>query len=398
MFKKLIEEVEKVRGGLSDNMTVEQIAEKHGVSVEVIEMQIEKGKEIEMEHTDDEKEAIKVTMDHLVEIPDYYDRLIKMEKDAEEELKESMLLLTEAEKEVKNELQKARDFFGGKKVEGVDTNRFVRLWNMIRDNFKMELKVFLKLLNPLNWPKAIFMNFYNITKSIATLGTRENESLKIETQRFLKDIADGKYKGKSAKDMFADYNEIRKEYGFKPYTFLQENVIRTDFNGELNRDFDGNVIDISLEEEIDALNENINSFEFLNIDSENLDESNKELNQAMRKQRFMDKNDPDIYINKKSQKINLRSYGELLLGLTGGVLMSLILPFGLFKIPKKYTKLDFKKFQKLQKLSSEDRQASALALEIKLEFKKEVLNKEKISKLFKEYKTRLSELKKSKNK
>jgi hypothetical protein len=364
MFKKLIEEAEKVRGGLSDNMTVEQIAEKHGVSVETIEMQIKKGKEIEMEHTDDEKEAIKVTMDHLVEIPDYYDRLIKMEKDAEEELKENflenqdsslinwflnsiskyfgtsynnqeiktviddtlkispgfldkimklkkldmkyprdkkdrenmeflidslrisinrilkqknieipaesqkdflgnvasifeeeklheaMLLLTEAEKEIKNELQKARDFFGGKKVEGIDTNRFVRLWNMIRDNFKMELKVFLKLLNPLNWPKAIFMNFYNITKSIATLGTRENESLKIETQRFLKDIADGKYKGKSAKDMFTDYNEIRKEYGFKPYTFLQENVIRTDFNGELNRDFDGSVIDSLLEIEI----------------------------------------------------------------------------------------------------------------------------------------------------
>jgi hypothetical protein len=248
MFKKLIEQAEKVRGGKSDNMTIDQIAEKHGVGIKTIEMQVEKGKKIEMEHTDDEKEAEKVAMDHLVEFPDYYDRLIKMEKEAEVELKEAMLLLTEEEKVIKNELEQARSFFGGKKVEGIDTNRFVRLWNMIRDQFKMELRVFLKLLNPLNWPKAIFMNFYNIIKNIANLGTRENESLKLETQRFLRDIADGKYKGKSAKDMFTDYNAIRKEHGFKAYTFLQENVIRTDFNGELNRDFDGNVIDKEIEE------------------------------------------------------------------------------------------------------------------------------------------------------
>jgi hypothetical protein len=94
------------------------------------------------------------------------------------------------------------------------------------------------------------MNFYSITKSIATLGTRENESLKIETQKFLRDIADGKYKGKSASVLFTDYNNIREKYGFKPYTFLQENVIRTDFNGELNRDFDGNVIDNEVELEL----------------------------------------------------------------------------------------------------------------------------------------------------
>jgi hypothetical protein len=556
MFNKLREETEKVRGGLSDNMTIDKIAEKHGVGIRTIEMQIEKGKKIEMEHTDDPKEAERVAMDHLVEIPDYYDRLVKMEKEAEEEnlkivqesvlavaipigiigaigyikledwamkidslnkavkrininekttlnqamqyirkngnkedksklneilhivkknieinryfvfnqtktaissssveeiisiynkvknreisksntmdnskmekeaeeelkeenleeylknnafnktfrkkslkkqedaervreliqikadeqnqskkeintleglteflqknydstdiskpkvfkniqeiknstnrlvgdmvivfpikvhsgivgshiaggtvidwiigdlrkmgmsninfynahrgnfsgdhqdsylntivkswvpggspkeyneINESMILLTEDEKAIKLELQKAMDFFGGKKVEGVDTNRFIRLGNMIRDNLKMEFRVILKLLNPLNWPKAIFMNYYNIIKSIATLGTRENESLKLETRKFLRDIADGKYKGKSAKDMFTDYNEIRKEYGFKPYTFLQENVIRTDFNGEINRDFDGNVIDAELETLMEAV-------------------------------------------------------------------------------------------------------------------------------------------------
>jgi hypothetical protein len=243
MFNKLME---NANGGLSDGMTIDDIAEKHKTSIRSIEIQIEKGKKIEMEHTSDEKEAEKIAMDHLVEIPDYYDRLIKMEKEAEE-LQEAMLLLTEDEKAIKPELQKAMDFFGGKKVEGVDTNRFIRLGNMIRDNLKMELRVILKLLNPLNWPKAIFMSFYDVLKSFATLGTKESQELKIELQRFMVRIADGKYTGMSAKNMFADYNAIREKHGFKAYNFLQENVIRKDFNGEINRDFDGNIIDLEIE-------------------------------------------------------------------------------------------------------------------------------------------------------
>jgi hypothetical protein len=250
MFNKLIEES---TGGKSDNMTIDQIAEKHGVSIRAIEIQIEKGKKIEMEHTNSEKEAEKIAMDHLVEFPDYYDRLIKMEKEAEAELNEAMLLLTEEEKAIKPELQKAMDFFGGKKVDGIDTNRFVRLGNMIRDNLKMEFRVIMKLLNPMNWPKAIFMSFYDILKSFATLGTKENQSLKVELQRFMVRIADGKYNGKSAKDMFTDYNTIREKHGFKAYNFLQENVIRRDFNGEINRDFDGNVIDSEIEDLLEAV-------------------------------------------------------------------------------------------------------------------------------------------------
>jgi hypothetical protein len=86
----ILEEIEEVvRGGLSDGMTIDRIAEKHGVSVDAINIQVEKGKKIEMEHTNNSKEAEKVAMDHLVEFPDYYDHLEKMEKKAKEELKES---------------------------------------------------------------------------------------------------------------------------------------------------------------------------------------------------------------------------------------------------------------------------------------------------------------------
>jgi hypothetical protein len=86
---KLLEEIgETVRGGLADTHTPESIAKLHGVNVKEIEKQIEIGKKVEMEHTNDPEEARLTAMDHLVEIPDYYDRLEKMEKQAEQELKE----------------------------------------------------------------------------------------------------------------------------------------------------------------------------------------------------------------------------------------------------------------------------------------------------------------------
>jgi len=44
--------------------------------------QLKMGIEIEYEHTDDRKTAAKIALDHLKEIPDYYTRLVKMEKEA----------------------------------------------------------------------------------------------------------------------------------------------------------------------------------------------------------------------------------------------------------------------------------------------------------------------------
>lgn len=66
----------------SEGMTVEDIAKKHNVSVEKIKEQIRKGIEIEYEHTDSREEAERIAMDHLTEIPDYYDRLSRMEEEA----------------------------------------------------------------------------------------------------------------------------------------------------------------------------------------------------------------------------------------------------------------------------------------------------------------------------
>jgi len=73
---------DKIKGGKADNKTPEDIAKKHGISVDKIKKQIEMGTKVEMEHVDDKKLAAEIALDHLDEIPDYYDRLKKMEKDA----------------------------------------------------------------------------------------------------------------------------------------------------------------------------------------------------------------------------------------------------------------------------------------------------------------------------
>lgn len=59
----------------------EEIADKHKVKVSMIEEQIVKGIKVELEHTEDEKLAREIALDHLWEIPDYYDRLDKMEQE-----------------------------------------------------------------------------------------------------------------------------------------------------------------------------------------------------------------------------------------------------------------------------------------------------------------------------
>ncbi len=80
------ENSEKLFGGKADGKTIEDIAQKHNVSVEEIQKQIEIGKKIEMEHTDNEEIAIEISKDHLWEFSDYYTRLQKMEKEGEKAL------------------------------------------------------------------------------------------------------------------------------------------------------------------------------------------------------------------------------------------------------------------------------------------------------------------------
>lgn len=72
---------DKLKGGLSDKFTEQDIANKFKIDIKVINTQIKKGTKVEMEHVNDESSAKEISMDHLIEIPDYYDRLEKMEEE-----------------------------------------------------------------------------------------------------------------------------------------------------------------------------------------------------------------------------------------------------------------------------------------------------------------------------
>lgn len=74
--------VEKILKNLSHGMTVDDIAKKHKVSSNDINNQINLGAPKEKkEHGVSLNKAKTIAMDHLVEDPEYYSKLSKIEKD-----------------------------------------------------------------------------------------------------------------------------------------------------------------------------------------------------------------------------------------------------------------------------------------------------------------------------
>ena len=73
---------DKLKGGLSDKMSKQEISNKFKVSIQKVDKELKMGTDIEMEHVNSRRLAKEIAMDHLVEIPDYYTRLKKMEKEA----------------------------------------------------------------------------------------------------------------------------------------------------------------------------------------------------------------------------------------------------------------------------------------------------------------------------
>jgi len=71
---------DSIPGGLAKGMTLNDIAEKHGMSVDMLVAEFKKGIQTEMEHTTDREMAKEITMDHLFEDPQYYTKLAKVEE------------------------------------------------------------------------------------------------------------------------------------------------------------------------------------------------------------------------------------------------------------------------------------------------------------------------------
>jgi len=87
MGKPAVTETNKIKGGKADKMSIQDIADKFGVPVSKIEKELRMGKKVETEHTPSTTKATEIAMDHLTEFPDYYTRLLKMEKEAEKHAK-----------------------------------------------------------------------------------------------------------------------------------------------------------------------------------------------------------------------------------------------------------------------------------------------------------------------
>ena len=76
---------DEIPGGLADGMTVGDLASKHEVDIEQLLDKMEKGVNVEMEHTNDKSIAIEIAMDHIYEDLNYYDKLERIEGDSHKE-------------------------------------------------------------------------------------------------------------------------------------------------------------------------------------------------------------------------------------------------------------------------------------------------------------------------
>ena len=81
---------DKIPGGLAKGMSLNDIAEKHNVDIEVLKKEFVKGVKTEMEHTTDKEVAKEIALDHIFEDPKYYTKLATIEEDWSDKYKRSI--------------------------------------------------------------------------------------------------------------------------------------------------------------------------------------------------------------------------------------------------------------------------------------------------------------------
>jgi hypothetical protein len=87
-LKEEFDSGELLKGGISDNLNLVDLAKKHDAKgyydirnmVDFLTSQLMDGVFVELEHTSDHQKAKEIAMDHLSEDPNYYIKLKKIEK------------------------------------------------------------------------------------------------------------------------------------------------------------------------------------------------------------------------------------------------------------------------------------------------------------------------------
>lgn len=69
----------KIKGGLSDDKTVADVAKMHSLSTEQMQAKLDAGAKVELEHTSDLDMAMEIALDHIYENPNYYEKLATIE-------------------------------------------------------------------------------------------------------------------------------------------------------------------------------------------------------------------------------------------------------------------------------------------------------------------------------
>jgi nicotinamide mononucleotide adenylyltransferase len=77
-------QIDKIPGGLANNKTTKDLANKYNVELSKIKEYLTKGIKVEMEHTSDIRYAAEIAMDHLWEDLKYYDKLATIENTIDE--------------------------------------------------------------------------------------------------------------------------------------------------------------------------------------------------------------------------------------------------------------------------------------------------------------------------
>jgi len=95
-----VNETDKIKGGLADDKSIKDIADKHDTSVDKIKKELKKGTKVEKEHTSDSDIAKEIAKDHSYEDDTYYEKLAKMEK-ANESLKPMIKRMLREQTELK---------------------------------------------------------------------------------------------------------------------------------------------------------------------------------------------------------------------------------------------------------------------------------------------------------
>lgn len=84
MLRIKLQEIEKLKGGLADGKTIQDIADKHNVGLSQLKQELARGIKHELEHINNKNTAKEIAMDHLWENPKYYTKLKRLKLDENE--------------------------------------------------------------------------------------------------------------------------------------------------------------------------------------------------------------------------------------------------------------------------------------------------------------------------